>query len=329
MLKGVIFLLKSKRFIIILGVILTTIFISTSILAAGFNQEDLLEPVDKTLKFVFIPKVVHPWYDVVRAGAEKAIEEFADQGIKIDLKWDAPPTAEITAHMKKIEANISARPDGMAIAVLDPATNTQVINDAVNAGLNVVTFDTDAPDSLRACYIGHDKNFEDGYVLGEFLAKKINYKGEVAILSGTLSAPNHVGRVNGFKAAIEQYPYIKIVTERPDNDSLQKAMELTENIIQAFPNIDGFFGCNATNPIGAARAVENAGLVGKVHIVGMDDLDETIQYVQKGVIDAVKIQRQWEIGYWTVKYLVAMNQNHTIPEEHPTGSKVITGSDLN
>lgn len=309
-------------------VILLMTLVSATTLASGFDQEKLLRPVDKTLEFVFIPKLVHPWYDVVKAGAEKAIEEFAKQGIKINMKWDAPPVAEITDHMKRIEANISARPDGMAIAALDPATNTQIINDAVNAGLNVVTFDTDAPESLRACYIGHDKNFEDGYDLGEFLAKKLNYKGEVAILSGTLSAPNHVGRVKGFKAAMEKYPNIKIVAERPDNDSLQKAMELTENILQAFPDIDGFFCCNATNPIGTARAIENAGLVGKVHIVGMDDLEETIQYLKKGVIDAVKIQRQWEIGYWTIKYLVAMYQNHTIPKEHPTGSRIITSEDL-
>ncbi len=293
-----------------------------------FDQGALITPIDKPLKFVFIPKVIHPWYDVVKAGAEKAIEEFKERGVEIKMQWDAPPVAEITDHMKKIEANISARPDGLAIACLDPATNTQLINDAINAGLNVMTFDTDAPESLRPLYVGHAGNFQDGYDLGEYLAKIIDYKGKVGILNGTLTAPNHVERVQGFKEAMKQYPDIEIVFEQPDNDDLQKAVDLTENALQAHPDLVGMFCCNASNPIGAARAIKNAGKVGQVHIAGMDDLPETLQFIKEGVIDVVKAQRQWEIGYWSIYYMVAINQNHTFPREHPTGSQFLTQDDL-
>ena len=311
------------------ALVLVLALVSTSALAgAEFDQEALIKPIDRTLRFVFIAKSIHPWYDVVRDGAQYAIDEFAKMGIKIEMGWDSPPVAEITEHIKKIESNIAARPDGLAVAALDPATNAQIINDAVRAGLNVVTFDTDAPESERASYIGHAGNFEDGFDLGEFLAEEIGYKGEVAVLSGTLSAPNHVGRVEGFKAAMAQYPDIKVVTERADNDDLQKATDLTESILQAFPDLKGIFGCNATNPIGAARAITAAGKAGQVKIVGMDDLPECLQLVKDGTISAVKVQRQWEIGYWVVKYLVAMNEGHTIPKEHPTGSRILTKADL-
>lgn len=304
---------------------LTAIAVGESV---TFDQGALIKPIDKTLKFVFVPKLIHPWYDVVKAGAEKAIAEFKERGIEIEMRWDAPPVAEITDHMKKIEANISARPDGLAIACLDPATNTQLINDVVNAGLNVITFDTDAPESLRPLYVGHAGNFQDGYDLGEYLAKIIDYKGKVGILNGTLTAPNHVERVQGFKEAIAKYSDIEIVFEQPDNDDLQKAVDLTENALQAHPDLVGMFCCNASNPIGAARAIKNAGKVGQVHIAGMDDLPETLQFIKEGVIDVVKAQRQWEIGYWSIYYMVAMNQNHTIPKEHPTGSQFLTAEDL-
>jgi ribose transport system substrate-binding protein len=296
--------------------------------SAKFDQGDLIKPIDKPLKFVFIPKVVHPWYDVVRAGAEKAIAEFKERGITIEMRWDAPPVAEISDQLKKIETNISARPDGLAIACLDPATNTQLINDAVKAGLNVITFDTDAPDSLRPSYVGHANNFQDGYDLGEYLAKAIELKGKVGILSGTLTAPNHVGRIKGFKEAIAKYKDIQIVFEQPDNDDLQKAVDLTESALQAHPDIKGFFCCNASNPIGAARAIKNAGKAGQIHIVGMDDLPETLQFIKDGVIDVVKAQRQWEIGYWAIVYMAAKYQGHTIPKEHPTGSQFLTKADI-
>lgn len=299
-----------------------------SLSALAFDQGDLIKPIDKTLKFSFVPKVVHPWYDVVQQGVAKAVAEFKERGIEIEVKWDAIPEAEITAHMKRIEANIAAQPDGLAISCLDPATNTQLINDAVNAGLNVMTFDTDAPESLRTLYVGHNKDFQDGHDLGEFLAEKIGKKGKIGILSGTLTAPNHVGRVNGFKEAMAQYPDIKIVFERPDNDDLQKAVDLTESALQAHPDLVGLFCCNASNPIGAARAIVNAGKVGQVHIAGMDDMPETLEFIKEGVIDVVKVQRQWEIGYWAIYYLVAMYQGHTVPQEHPTGSRFLTKEDL-
>ncbi len=297
---------------------------ATGAIAEGFDQGSLIKNIDRPLSIVFVPKVVHPWYDVVEAGAKKAVEEFAEAGIEVNVVFDAPPTADISEHIKKIEANISRRPDGLAVACLDPATDTQAINDGLAAGLNVSTFDTDCPDSNRIMYVGHNKDEQDGYDLGQYLANEIGGKGKVGVLSGSLSAPNHRNRVIGFKKAMDEYPDIEVVFDRPDNDDLQKAVELTENALQANPDLVGMFGCNASAPIGAARAVKTAGKAGAVHVVGMDDLPEAVELVKEGVIDALKAQRQWEIGYWTVKYFVAMAQGHTFPKEHATGSQFLT-----
>ncbi|MFA7109750.1 MAG: substrate-binding domain-containing protein, partial [Sphaerochaetaceae bacterium] len=292
------------------------------------SQADLIQPVNKTLNFVFIPKCVHPWYDVVQDGAKAAVANLKLMGIDANVKFDPPTEADLTKHMEKIESNVSRRPDGIAIAALDPASEAQLIDDAIDAGVNVITFDTDAPDSKRPIYVGHNKDFEDGYGLGKYLAEKIGEKGEVGILSGSLSAPNHVGRVKGFKAAIAEYPNIEVVFERADNDNLENAVGLTENALQAHKNLVGIFGCNASAPIGAARAIKLAGKVGEVHIVGMDDLDETLQLINEGVIDATMAQRQWEQGYWSVMYMTAICMNHTIPAEHQTGSRIITKDNL-
>jgi len=302
---------------------------SGGVQAAGFDQGHLIHDVDGPVTVVFVPKVVHPWYEVVEAGALKAAEEFKELGIEVNVIVDAPAVADISEHIRKIEANISRRPDGLAVACLDPATDTQAINDGIAAGVNVSTFDTDCPDSDRIMYVGHNGDEQDGYDLGKLLAERIDGKGKVGILSGSLSAPNHRNRVIGFKKAMDEYPDIEVVFDRPDNDDLQKAVELTENALQANPDLAGVFGCNASAPIGAARAVKTAGKVGEVHVVGMDDLPEAVDLVQQGVIDALKAQRQWEIGYWTVKYFVAMAQGHTFPKEHATGSQFLTKDMLN
>lgn len=297
----------------------------TSIPALSAGQGDLIHPVAKELTFVFIPKVIHPWYDVVAEGSKFAVEEFAKKGIKINVIWDQPPKADVADQNARIEANIGRHPDGLAVACLDQATNVQLLKEAVKAGINTLTFNSFCDDAFP--FIGPKSSEQDGFDLGEYLAKKLNGKGNIAILSGSLTASDHVQRITGFKKALESYPDIKVVFEQPDDDILENAVSLTENALSANPDLAGIFGSNASNPIGAARAVDNAGKSGKVVVVGMDDLPEAVEFVCKGTIDALKAQRQWDMGYWAVTYLVAMNENHTIPMFHNTGSRFLTKAD--
>ena len=292
-------------------------------LAAG--QGDLITPVTKELTFIFVPKVIHPWYDVVAEGAKFAVAELAKEGIKVNVIWDQPPKADVVDQNQRIEADIGRHPDGLAVACLDQATNVQLLKEAVTAGIHVITFNSFCDDAFP--FIGPKSSEQDGYDLGDFLAKKLNGKGEIAILSGSLTAPDHQQRITGFKRALEEYPDMKIVFEQPDDDILENAVTLTESALSANPNLAGIFASNASNPIGAARAVESAGMTGKVAIVGMDDLPEAVDFVCSGVIDALKAQRQWDMGYWAVKYMVAMNENHTFPMFHNTGSRFLTKAD--
>ena len=57
-------------------------------------------------------------------------------------------------------------------------------------------------------------------------------------------------------------------------------------------------------------------------------MPEEIQFLKDGVIEMGNAQRQWDIGYWSVKYLVAINQNHTYPKVHETGATLFTKDDL-
>jgi ribose transport system substrate-binding protein len=294
----------------------------------NFEQQRLITPITRPLRFVFVPKSSHPWYDLVKHGAEQAIAERRTLGIRIEMIWDAPPAAEVDLHTRTIDTHIGTRPDGLAIACLAPTTNTRSINQAVKAGMHVITFDTDAPESLRKAYIGHDDNYQDGHDLAHFLAERMGRRGKVGILTGTLTAPNHAGRVKGFKAGIADYKGIEVVFAAPDSDDLDNAVRTTEMALKTHPDLTGFFCCNATNPIGCARAVAAAGKAGQVHVVGMDLLPETLQLMKDSVIDGVKAQRQMDIGYWSIVYLTALNQGHTVPKEHRIGSILITKEDV-
>ncbi len=285
-----------------------------------------ITPIKKKLTFIYIPKLVHPWYEEVKRGVEFGIQELKKEGVDVEYIWDAPAQADVGEENTKIEAAISRRPDGLCVSTLDPATNGQMLAEAVKANLHVMTFNAYA--GPKYPFVGRHNDVEDGYDLGKYLFQKMGGKGNVAILLGSLTSPEHQGRVQGFKKAIAENPNIKLVFEQPDNDNLEQAISVTESALQAHPDLNGILCCNASNPIGAARAVKNAGKSGKILIAGMDNLPETLDFVRDGTILATKVQRQFEIGYWTVRYMVAQNRGQTVPMDHDTGAKLVTAETL-
>jgi ribose transport system substrate-binding protein len=285
--------------------------------AAGYDQTKLIRPITKTLTLIMIPKVVHPWYKPVQDGAQSAIAELKKEGITVKFIWDATPTADVDQQNRRIETDIGRHPDGLAVSCLDPATNSELLDEAIQHHINLLTFDTSCGGTYP--FVGHRADEQDGRAMADFMGKKLNGTGEVGILNGSLTAPNHVARARGFKEEMAaKYPNIKIVFERPDNDNLQTAVTLTENALQAHPNLAGIYGVDASAPVGAARVVTSAGKAGKIVITGGGDLPETYPLIENGTIAAVTAQRQMEIGYWSVMYLVALNEGHTIPQDHDT-----------
>jgi ribose transport system substrate-binding protein len=275
--------------------------------------------------YALVPKSIGQIYwAACEKGMQKAVQEEDVKGY-----FTGPPTTDV-AQQRSIIENLLLQENlaGIGISPNDPTAVIEVINRAMERGIPVVTFDSDSPDSKRIAYIGTD-NEGAGRVAGETLAKYMDGKGEVAILTGGLGALNLNQRIKGFRSALERYPDMKEVALRPDDDDSQKATEVAYNLLMARPNLGGFFGVSAPGAPGAARAVETAKRVGEVKIVGFDDTPECREYIEKGVVQATIAQRPFDMGYKAVKVLVAA-RNGKLPEKKimDTGVIVITKANL-
>lgn len=302
---------KVVSVLLVLGVLL-----ALSLSAASAQNEEVY--------IVFVPKLVHPWYDDVRAGIQRASDELAQRGVTVRVDWDAPQQADVVQWTQRIEAAIAKHPDVLAVSCLDPDAGRPLIEEAVREGVTVFGFDTPCPDSPLTTFVGHADTTSDGALMADMLASAINGTGEVAMLIGSPGAVNHQQRVNGFMEEMKNYPDITIVAQEADNDDLERAVNLTSSILQAHPNVVGVFGANASAPIGAARAVVEAGKQGQVFVVGMDDLPDTINFIKDGTILATAVQHVNDIGYWSTIYAVAYTEGHTVPTLHETGSFPVT-----
>ena len=136
------------------------VVICTAGIAADQPASVPLKPITKKLTFIYIPKLVHPWYEEVKRGVEYGIQEVKKEGIDVEYIWDAPAQADVDEENKKIEAAISRKPDGLCVSCLDPATNAQMLDEAIKAGLNVLTFN--ATGGPKYPFVGRNKDVEDG-----------------------------------------------------------------------------------------------------------------------------------------------------------------------
>lgn len=288
------------------------------------------EPTDEvavetqTYRFVIIPKVVHPWFDQVDQGARETAEALrASTGHTFEIDYRAPETADVVVQNQIIERSIATNPDGIAIDLLDPDANRVLLDEAIAQGIPVVIFDSESPEGMGLTKIGNDF-YQQAAIASERLAEMLNYSGKVAIMQGVPTAPNHRIRAEAHRDVFAQYPEIEVVAEGIDNDSIEQAQQQAASIMSAHPDLDGFVATNAAGPIGIGLAIKEAGKVGEVLHVGMDDLSQLVELVAEGVVDSSSSTKPKMQGSWSVIALYMQNIGISTPQEIDTGIAIVT-----
>src|SRR5688572_24731656 len=153
------------------------------------------------LRFAVIPKALDiPVFNYAKIGAERAAAELGN----VEVLWNAPPTADQLRQKEILESFITQRVDGIAISALNGDFLTETINRAIDAGIPVVTWDSDAPKSKRIAYYGVD-DYDGGRILGEEAIKLLKGQGELAIIT-SLGATNLQRRLDGAREALTKAP---------------------------------------------------------------------------------------------------------------------------
>ena len=273
--------------------------------------------------FVFLPKGLdNPYWDNCRKGMEA---KMAELGVKAEFL--GPEISNAAKQVEIFENVIARKPAAIAVSPNDPATVMDSIAKATAAGIPVITWDADAPDSQRLLYIGTD-NEAAGYTAGKKLAEILGGKGKVAILHGSLSALNAQQRVTGFEKAIAENPDMEIVATEATEDSLDTALSKAEALLQAYPDLAGFYGVTGSGVPGAAGAVKQANKCGEVKVVGFDVVPQGIEFMREGCVDALISQRPYGMTAQALEILVKLSQGATVDEvggkNIDTGVEVVT-----
>jgi ribose transport system substrate-binding protein len=235
---------------------------------------------------------------------EEAQRQFLEKGITVTYEYMAPEGASADDQIQRLLEAEKQNYDVIGVDVADEEIISPILDEMIENGTKVMTFSSsDAKDGCkRIAYVGNTHNYQDGADLTEALCEKLDYKGKVAILVGSVGAPCHEDRARGAKDTIAKYGDMEIVAVEYDMDSIDLAHDLTVKILDDNPDLDGIICCNMSNPVGAARAVteKNSNAV----IVGMDHDQEALHYLKDGVIYCLGVQDCYSIGFDTLQIAV-------------------------
>ncbi|TVR20697.1 MAG: sugar ABC transporter substrate-binding protein [Anaerolineaceae bacterium] len=289
-------------------------------------DEGVVMPVDmmpeEPLRIAVLGLENNPFWFPVKEGTETAAAILAEYNTTVD--WIIPGDTHMADDFSGgIEAAIVQGYDAIATIAGD-AGLVPFINDAVSEGIPVATFnsETDAPND-RLFFVGADLYLQ-GQAAAAAMAEAIGGEGKVGVITGFFSVEAHELRRRGFVDEIaENYPDIEIVSEVENLDQGDTAYTQAQNFMTAHPDLSGIY-VTAGGPFGAAAAVRDAGMAGEVWVISFDFVDETMEFVESGVIYATIGQNPFAQGHDPAIRLF----NYLVAGEVPPCARLVTEASI-
>jgi ribose transport system substrate-binding protein len=252
----------------------------------------------------------HVFYQDLKRGMQQAADSL---GIDLHIvagEWD------LARQTSQVENFITQKMDAIVIAPVDSRGIVSAVEEANRAGIPVFTADIAAAGGDVTAHIASD-NAQGGRLVGEFLARRLDGRGKVAILDQP-TVTSVIDRVRGFREAVAGYPGISIVAAPAVERGLREvAKQKTDNLLQSHPDLNAIFGSNDDCALGALASIRAAGRTGIV-IVGFDATPEAQAAIREGSpLLADAIQYPVTIGRRTVEAISEYVHGEAVPRMIP------------
>ena len=297
---------------------------------AGLLGQATLPAKAADLRFAIVPKSMNnPYFDLSRDGCQAEAAKIGVQCI-----YQGPVEQEPATQVQIIQDMISRHVDGLAISVADAASVARVIRQARAAGIPVITFDADAPNSKRQAYVGTN-NSDLGKQLGEALIKAHPTPGSYALVSGGPAAVNLNERVHGVESVLNAAGW-KEVGGSPTfcNDDAALAVQQMTDLVTANPDLAAIVPVGGW-PLFTGEAykrfvarVKPAMKSGKFAVVSADTLPVELDILRDGGVSTLVGQRPREMGADAMDELMALHQHKPVQTITYVGLDTVTPANV-
>src|SRR5687767_8096312 len=285
--------------------------------ACGGGKEEAPAPAgQEALRFAVIPKALDiTGFSYAKMGAERAAEELGT----VQIEWRASETADQLRQKEILESFITQRVDGIAISTLNGDFLTETINRAVDAGIPVVTWDSDAPKSKRMAFYGVD-DYASGKIMGEQAIKLLNGKGTVAMIT-SMGATNLQRRLEGARDALKAAPGIQVVETYDIKEDVVRCAEIIATGTRRYPDLGAWLSVGGW-PVftrNALVAIEP----GKPKVISFDTISPALDLLRENRVQVLLAQKYFGWGSESVRLLREIRNG-----QRPTSPIIDSGVDI-
>jgi ribose transport system substrate-binding protein len=279
--------------------LLSTLYAPGKIFADG----PMIFSPKKRYSIAIVPKGLNnPVFALANLGGQQRALELGN----IHFLFEASPTTDTAGDVNIVQALVQQRVDAIGISCNDPRAYVNVINSAVDSGIKVMCWDSDAPTSKRAVFYGVN-SIAVGRKMGLAMNRLTGGRGKIAVISGDPAALNLTLRLQGAKQTLSRD--LQIVSTQYCHDDIPTAIAQTEGVIRAHPDLAGIL------MIGGYALLSDEGATpllkahkGKIKVVAFDVLAQTVAYLRDHLAQSVWTQDYWGWGYESVAILYGLLQ---------------------
>jgi ribose transport system substrate-binding protein len=259
----------------------------------------------------------HQFWQAVKMGAENAAKHY-----KVRITFEGPENeSQVDKQIEMLQAAIAKKPQALCLAALDSKAAIPLLQKAQSEKIPVVGFDSGVDSDIPVATAATDNLAAAGFAADK-MASLIGNKGEVAVIVHDQTSRTGIDRRDGFVAEMKKkHPDVNIVDIQYGGGDQLKSTDLAKAIIQAHPNLKGFFGANEGSIIGVLNAVKELKKAHKIVVIGYDAGKQQKDAVRSGVEAGAVSQDPVGIGYKCVEAAVKAIKGEAVPKTIDTGFK--------
>jgi len=269
---------------------------SPSSSGSGSSGSSSSGALKKGLKVYVIPKNLgNPYFtladSVKTGGALAALGALGESGTETS-GTAATPASQLPA----IQAAITKGANVLLVSATDPSALCPTLKAAMTKGVTVVTYDSDAP-TCRNVFVNQASSQAIGASEVDLLAKEIHDSGEIGIVSAAASATNQNTWIGYMKQELKKYPKMKLVSTVYGNDDPTTATQVTQGLLQHYPNLKGIISPTTVGILAAAQVLDTSKYRGKVAVTGLGTPVAMKKYVLDGTVQSFELWNPANLGY--------------------------------
>ncbi|GAA3208153.1 rhamnose ABC transporter substrate-binding protein [Actinocorallia longicatena] len=252
-------------------------------------------PLKEGLKIAFLPKQINnPYFTIADKGGAEAVTAF-----KGESKEVGPSDASASSQVSYINTLTQQKQDVIVISANDSNAVVPALKTARAAGIKVVTYDSDAAPEGRDVFINQASPEDLGRTEVQVLAKQLDYKGKIAVLSATPNATNQNTWIDFMKDELKkpEYKDMELVKVAYGNDEDQKSFTETQGLLKSYPDLKGIISPTTVGISAAARYLSGSQYKGKVALTGLGTPNQMRKFVKDGTVKEFELWNPADLGY--------------------------------